>query len=415
MSSAFVARNISFIERPSARDKLGFPPFIEHPRSAKDATTLGDLPTPCLVLDAERMERNIARLRARLDGLGVALRPHLKTSKSVEAARRVMNTPAGPATVSTLLEAEQFVAAGVRDIIYAVGIAPSKLPQVLALRAQGADIAVVLDTVEQAQAVALASRQAGAAIPALIEIDCDGHRSGVRPDDRASLLAIGRALVDGAELRGVLTHAGGSYSARGPEALRQCAEVERRSVVDAAAILREAGLTCPVLSVGSTPTAHSATDLTGVTEVRAGVFVFFDLVMAGVGVCQVDDIALSVLATVIGHQREKGWILVDAGWMALSQDRGTRKQDVDQGYGLVCDITGRPYADLVVADANQEHGIITVRPGSGGVLPDLAIGDRVRILPNHACATGAQHRSYHVVRGTSEQVEAEWPRFGGWQ
>jgi D-serine deaminase-like pyridoxal phosphate-dependent protein len=359
------------------------------------------------------MERNIARLRARLDGLGVTLRPHLKTSKSVDAARRVMNTPAGPATVSTMLEAEQFVAAGVRDIIYAVGIAPSKLPQVLALRAKGADIAVVLDTVEQARAVALASREAGAPIPALIEIDCDGHRSGVRPDDSASLVAIGRALAAGAELRGVLTHAGGSYSARGSEALRQCAEVERRSVVNAAAILREAGLACPVLSVGSTPTAHSATDLTGVTEVRAGVFVFFDLVMAGVGVCQVDDIALSVLATVIGHQREKGWILVDAGWMALSQDRGTRRQDVDQGYGLVCDITGKPYGDLVVA--NQEHGIITVRPGSGGVLPDLAIGDRVRILPNHACATGAQHRSYHVVRGTSDQVEAEWPRFGGWQ
>jgi D-serine deaminase-like pyridoxal phosphate-dependent protein len=379
------------------------------------ARTLDHLATPCLILDAERMERNIARLHARMDRLGVTLRPHLKTAKSVDVARRVMNTPAGPATVSTLLEAEHFVAAGVRDLIYAVGIAPAKLPQVLALRARGADIAVVLDTVEQAQAVARASRQAGSPIPALIEIDCDGHRSGVRPDDAKHLLDIGRALVDGAELRGVLTHAGGSYSARGAEALRQCAETERRSVVDAAAILRAAGLPCPVLSVGSTPTAHSATDLTGVTEVRAGVFVFFDLVMAGVGVCQLDDIALSVLATVIGHQREKGWILVDAGWMALSQDRGTRKQDVDQGYGVVCDTTGRPYADLVVADAHQEHGIITVRPGWGGVLPDLAIGDRVRILPNHACATGAQHRSYHVVRGPSGQVEAEWPRFGGWQ
>jgi D-serine deaminase-like pyridoxal phosphate-dependent protein len=269
--------------------------------------------------------------------------------------------------------------------------------------------------VEQAQAVALASRNSGTRIPALIEIDCDGHRSGVLPTDRKSLLEIGRALADGAELRGVLTHAGGSYTARGAEALRQCAEAERRSVVDAAAILREAGLACPVLSVGSTPTAHSATDLAGVTEVRAGVFMFFDLVMAGVGVCQVDDIAVSVLATVIGHQREKGWILVDAGWMALSQDRGTRKQEVDQGYGLVCDASGKPYADLIVADANQEHGIITVRPGSGGALAPLAIGDRVRILPNHACATGAQHGRYHVVRGDSDRVEAAWPRFGGWQ
>jgi D-serine deaminase-like pyridoxal phosphate-dependent protein len=385
------------------------------PQAEKTAATLEALATPCLILDADRMERNIARLRTRLDRLGVALRPHLKTAKSVDVARRVMASPSGPATVSTLREAEQFAAAGVRDIIYAVGIAPAKLPQVLALRAKGADVAVVLDTVEQAQAVALASRAAGVRIPALIEIDCDGHRSGVPPTDRQHLLEIGRALANGAELRGVLTHAGGSYAARGAEALRQCAEVERRSVVDAATILREAGMACPVVSVGSTPTAHHATDLTGVTEVRAGVFMFFDLVMAGIGVCQVDDIAVSVLATVIGHQREKGWILVDAGWMAMSRDRGTSRQEVDQGYGLVCDLTGKPCTDLIVADANQEHGIITVRPGSAGVLPDLAIGDRVRILPNHACATGAQHSAYQVVRGSSSRVEGEWPRFGGWK
>lgn len=378
------------------------------------ATTLQDLETPCLVLDAERMERNIARLRARLADLGVGLRPHLKTCKSVDVARRVMDSPQGPATVSTLKEAAHFAAAGVRDMIYAVGIAPAKLAQVLALRAEGVDLAVLLDTLEQAEAVAAASREAGHPIPALIEIDCDGHRSGVKPGDTERLLAMGRALVRGAELRGVLTHAGGSYAARGADALRQCAEDERRGVVEAATALRAAGLPCPVVSLGSTPTAHSATDLTGVTEVRAGVFVFFDLVMAGIGVCRVEDIALSVLATVIGHQRDKGWILIDAGWMAMSQDRGTSKQAVNQGYGVVCDLAGRPYPDLIVADANQEHGIVALRPGSGGVLPDLAIGERVRILPNHACATGAQHGSYHVVRGTGTTVEAEWPRFGGW-
>src|SRR4030095_8442789 len=127
-----------------------------------------------LVLDADRMERNIARLKARLDGLGVPLRPHLKTSKSVDIARRVMASPAGPATVSTLREAEQFAAAGVRDILYAVGIAPSKLPRGLALRARGAAVTVVLAPVERGQAVAQASRKAGTRIPALIEIDCDG-------------------------------------------------------------------------------------------------------------------------------------------------------------------------------------------------------------------------------------------------
>lgn len=376
--------------------------------------TLRHLDTPCLVLDAERMERNIARLRDRLAPLGANLRPHLKTSKSTEVARRLMSSTSGPATVSTLKEAAYFAAAGVRDMIYAVGITPTKLEQVLQLRSEGVDLAVLLDTVEQAEAVAAASRAAGTAIPALIEIDCDGHRSGVLPTDAEGLVKIGRALVQGGELRGVLTHAGASYAARSTQALEKCAEEERQAVVDAANTLRAAGLPCPVVSLGSTPTAHSARSLEGVTEVRAGVFVFFDLVMAGIGVCQVDDIALSVMATVIGHQHEKGWILIDAGWMAMSQDKGTSKQAVNQGYGIVCDVRGMPYPDLIVGDANQEHGIITVRPGSGAALPDLAIGDRVRILPNHACATAAQHHGYHVVRGASDVVEAQWPRFGGW-
>jgi len=384
------------------------------PNPALMPVRLVDLQTPCLILDADRMERNIARLLRRLAAFGVRLRPHLKTAKSVDVARRVMTSLEGPATVSTLKEAAYFAAAGVRDMIYAVGIAPGKLATVLELRQGGVDIAVVLDTVEQAEAVAAASREAGHPIPALIEIDCDGHRSGVLPGDAAHLVAIGQALVDGAELRGVLTHAGASYGARTEQALIDAASQERRAVVEAATTLRNAGLPCPVVSVGSTPTAHYATDLTGVSEVRAGVFVFFDLVMAGIGVCGVEDIALSVLATVIGHQREKGWILVDAGWMAMSQDRGTSKQPVSQGYGLVCNSRGEPFADIILADANQEHGIMTVRPGSGAQLPDLKIGDRVRILPNHACATGAQHAVYNVVRGASDIVEANWPRFGGW-
>ncbi len=388
--------------------------MIDPPAGLAGTSTLEALETPCLVLDADRMDRNVSRLRRRLDDLGVSLRPHLKTTKSIEVARVVMNSPEGPATVSTLKEAEQFAAAGVKDMIYAVGIAPAKLARVVELRAEGVDLVVVLDTVEQAQAVAQASRTGGARIPAMIEVDCDGHRSGVVPSNRSLLLKIGHVLVADAELRGVLTHAGDSYKGGGTEAQQRYAETERLAVVEAAELLRAAGLPCPVVSVGSTPTAHNAKNLDGVTEVRAGVFVFFDLVMAGIGICQVDDVALSVLATVIGHQREKGWVIIDGGWMSLSRDRGTSKQSVDQGYGLVCDVEGNVYGDIIVADANQEHGIIAVRPGSGAQLPDLVVGDRVRILPNHACATAAQHSAYHVVRGPSHVVEANWPRFGGW-
>jgi D-serine deaminase-like pyridoxal phosphate-dependent protein len=375
---------------------------------------LSSLSTPSLILDEGRMLRNVDRLRRHLDPLGVTIRPHLKTVKSVEAAQRVLSGGNGPATVSTLKEAEVFAAAGVQDILYAVGIAPQKLPRVLALRATGCDLTVVLDSPEQATAVANASREAGDAIPVLIEIDSDGHRSGLRPDDPA-VVSIGRILAaGGAALRGVVTHAGESYSAVGAEALSDFAERERLAAVTAAEALRAAGLPCPVVSVGSTPTAHFARNLSGVTEVRAGVYVFFDLVMAGIGVCTSDDIALSVLTTVIGHQKERGWIMVDAGWMALSRDRGTANQAVDQGYGLVCDIEGRVLDGLVVASANQEHGVIARRPGSSASLPDLAVGTQLRILPNHACATAAQFDGYEVIPADPTQPMAYWPRFRGW-
>jgi D-serine deaminase-like pyridoxal phosphate-dependent protein len=312
-------------------------------------------------------------------------------------------------TVSTLKEAEVFAGAGVRDILYAVGLAPSKIARVRALRAQGVELSVVVDSLGAAQALA---ESAGEPVPALIEIDVDGMRAGVAPDDAEKLVAIGRALAGGAALRGVMTHAGGSYGAYGIDAHAEAAERERAGVVRAAETLRAAGLPCPVVSVGSSPTAHAARRLDGVTEVRAGVYMFGDLVQAGLGVIGVEDIALSVLGTVIGHQHERGWIIVDAGWMALSRDRGTASQPVDQGYGLVCSVGGEPYEDLIVADANQEHGVLALRPESLATLPALAVGDQVRILPNHACATAAQHEAYQVIGPGG--VEAVWPRFNGW-
>lgn len=372
------------------------------------------LETPCLLLDTDRLAANVATMRAGLDRLGVTLRPHLKTAKSLAVARIAMASPSGPATVSTLREAEHFAEGGVRDLIYAVGIAPQKLDRVGAIRRRwDADLAIVLDSAEQADAVASWSRRKDDPLPVLIEVDADGHRSGVDPRDADTLVAIGRVLSDGASLRGVLLHAGDSYGLTDPAALKAAAEAERAAAVAAAAILRGAGLPCPVVSVGSTPTARYADNLDGITEVRAGVFMIGDLFQAGVGSCRVDEIALTVLTTVIGHQREKGWIITDAGWMALSRDRGTARQAIDQGYGIACDGTGQPYPDLIVRDANQEHGILALRPGSSAPLPDLPIGARLRILPNHACATGAQHDRYHVV-ADGGLTGAVWPRINGW-
>ena len=371
------------------------------------------LGTPCLLLDEARMARNIARMQETVGRLGVAFRAHAKTAKSIEVVERMAGLPPAPLTVSTLEEAERFAAAGYRDLLYAVGIAPAKLERVIALRKAGVDLSIITDDVRAAGAVAAAGRAAGDAIPTLVEVDSDGGRAGIDPGEPERLRAVAAALADGARVKGVMTHCGNSYSARTPVQLREWAERERAAVVLAAGILRESGHSIETVSVGSTPTVLFAEHLGGVTEARTGVYVFNDLVMAGIGTCTVGEIALSVLCAVIGAQPERGRYLVDAGWTALSRDRGTAAQAVDQGLGLVCDVDGRPYGDLIVESANQEHGIIALRAGAKETLPSLSVGDLVRILPNHACATAAQHGSYHVLPEGGGRL-AQWERFGGW-
>ena len=375
---------------------------------------LSTLSTPALLLDAPRMARNIARMQQRMDALGVRFRPHVKTSKSMQVAREQQRAGAQGITVSTLKEANEFFAAGFTDILYAVCIAPNKLDHAVALVRRGCALQLLTDSVAGAQAIVAKCQASGLALPVLIEIDTDGHRSGVAPE-AALLLDIGRTLVQGgALLRGVMTHAGSSYDCSTDAALVRLAEQERSLCVRAAERLRQAGLPCETVSVGSTPTALSAARLEGVTEVRAGVYVFFDLVMAGVGVCGLPDIALSVLTSVIGHQPGKGWVICDAGWMAMSRDRGTAKQVLDRGYGAVCTADGAELPGYQMVGANQEHGI--VGRSDGGLIDDITerfpIGSLLRVLPNHACATAAQFAAYQTLLpdGRCET----WPRFSGW-
>ncbi|AGW94006.1 alanine racemase [Ralstonia pickettii DTP0602] len=376
-------------------------------------STLDTLDTPAAVIDVTRMQHNIDRMQQRMNALGVRFRPHVKTSKCTPVVRAQLAAGATGITVSTLKEAEYFLAEGVTDILYAVGMAAHRLPQALALRRRGCDLKILTDSVASAEAIAEFGRANGEVFEVLIEIDTDGHRSGIQPEDPA-LLDVGRALHDGGmRLGGVLTHAGSSYELDTAEALGAMAEQERTGCVRAAERLRAAHLPCPVVSVGSTPTALSAAQLDGVTEVRAGVYVLFDLVMSNVGVCTTDDIALSVLTTVIGHQTDKGWAIVDAGWMAMSRDRGTQKQKRDYGYGLVCTIDGTVLQGYVLSGANQEHGIVS-REGvpDGDIAGRFPVGTRLRILPNHACATGAQFPEYRALAKGGEL--ALWERFHGW-
>ncbi|WP_321937947.1 DSD1 family PLP-dependent enzyme [Burkholderia cepacia] len=374
---------------------------------------LQTLNTPAALIDVGRMRHNIGRMQAHLDALGVRFRPHVKTTKCTHVVDAQIAAGAQGVTVSTLKEAEQFFAHGIRDIVYAVGMVPAKLGQALALRRQGCDLKLVTDSLPAAHAIAEFGRAHGERFEVWIEVDVDGHRSGI-PPDAGLLIDVGRALVDGGlVLGGVLAHAGSSYEYSTPEALAAIAEQERSRTVRAAERLRAAGLPCPVVSIGSTPTALAARHLDGVTEVRAGVYVMFDLVMHNIGVCDLSDIALSVLTTVIGHQEEKGWAIVDAGWMAMSRDHGTQRQARDFGYGQVCTEHGDVLGDYVMSAANQEHGIVSrASAPDSGIAQRFPIGTRLRILPNHACATGAQHPEYQAI-GDDGSAQA-WPRFYGW-
>ena len=375
--------------------------------------SLASLETPAALIDLPRMARNIERMQTRMNALGVRFRPHVKTSKCTPVAQAQRAAGAQGITVSTLKEAAQFYADGFGDILYAVGMVATKLPQALALRRQGCDLKIITDSVASAAAIVAFGREHGEAFEVWIEIDSDGHRSGIKPGE-AALLEVARTLHQGGMLLGgVMTHAGSSYDLNSPEALMAMAEQERAACVQAAERVRAAGFPCAVVSVGSTPTALSAAQLDGVTEVRAGVYVFFDLVMHNIGVCATDDIALSVLTTVIGHQAEKGWAIVDAGWMAMSRDRGTQKQQHDFGYGQVCSTDGEVLPGYVLSGANQEHGILS-REGAPDtdIAKRFPIGTQLRILPNHACATGAQYPEYHALAESGEL--ATWSRLHGW-
>jgi D-serine deaminase-like pyridoxal phosphate-dependent protein len=333
--------------------------------------TLDELPTPCAVVDRARLIKNCDRLKAIAKKHGVALRPHLKTSKCTEIAELAMDAHR-LATVSTIAEAEHFRAL---DLIYAVGITPDKYARV------PSGVAVITDDAGVARSLPDDAR-------VWVEVDSGHHRGGVDVESD-TLIEIGRAL--GSRTAGVLTHAGHSY-AHGADVVA-IAEQERSIAVRAKERLVSAGLSCPRVSIGSTPTATHAERLDGVDEIRPGVYVFGDLSQASIGSCARSDIAFTVIASVIG----RGWI--DAGALALSADRSMDAHG--GGYGEVNALDGTPLGR--VDRLNQEHGRVPAL--------SLPVGARVRITPNHACITAAMFDRYYVVE--EDRVIGEWPRLRG--
>lgn len=370
---------------------------------------LADLPTPALILDRGKLEANCARMRERCRALGVGLRPHMKTLKSIEAARIAIEPAHGGIAVSTLKEAEYFAGHGIADLQLAVCITPDKLPRAAAIARSAPRFGFFVDCVETARAVADFALGNGIAFRVWIEIDSGEHRTGARPESE-ELLVLARAL-DGL-LAGVATHGGHSYRERSPEAIAAVAEQERSAVTQAAERLRATGFGVPGVSAGSTPTAVHARSGDGLTELRPGVYMAGDLFQAAIGSLAPEDIAATVLATVISHDRRQGRMVIDAGGLALSKDRSTGAvAGGDMGYGLLADIKGRPLDGVTVAAVHQEHGEVPVTDPS--LFDRFPVGSRVRVLPNHVCMTTAMYDRYLLVDGGTELL-GEWQKTGGW-
>jgi D-serine deaminase-like pyridoxal phosphate-dependent protein len=370
------------------------------------------LETPCLLLDIDRLERNCERMLARAGTLGVKLRPHLKTAKSVDVASRAVDGSRS-ITVSTLKEAEHFARHGYTDIVCATAIVPAKLAHAVRIReTTGCDLILVTDAVALVREAARFAQENRAGFSFLVEIDCGEHRSGLPATD-VSVVELARAIHASPQLRfrGVLTHAGHSYGTDDPGEVAKIAAIERDAAVTAAARIRDAGVPCEIVSVGSTPTVLHAEHLRGVTEARAGIYMLWDLAQLSRNMCREDEIAVSVLASVIGHNRQGRALILDAGALARSKDIGANKYLPGAGYGYVCDANSLARLGTLAVDVvHQEHGTVTVDDESW--FERLVVGSLVRILPNHACLTCAGYENYQVVRGTA--VVDRWARINGW-
>ncbi len=348
-----------------------------------------DLPTPAVLIDLDILERNVTGMQQRARQAGVQLRPHAKTHKSPEVARMQLAAGARGLTLAKTSEAEVFAAEGFEDIFLAYPIFGSDKARRLLALADRVRLRVGIDSLEGARCLGAIFHAAGRRLPVLLKIDSGFHRVGVAPE-AAVAMALAAAAVPGVELVGVFTHAGQGYDGRTPEAVARIGSEEGRIVTETADALRAAGLPVGEVSLGSTPTARSAITTPGVTECRPGTYVYNDRSQVALGSAEPQDCAMTVLATVVSVPAPDRAV-VDAGSKTLSTDPMRPAAD---GNGLVVGRQSR------IARVSEEHGVIAVAEGES-----FRIGDRVRILPNHACAVSNLHDRLVALRGG--RVEGE--------
>lgn len=357
---------------------------------------VGDLDTPVALVDIARLESNLASMAAVARDAGVAHRPHAKTHKTREVAERQLAHGAIGLTVAKLGEAEVMVDAGFEDLFVAYPLVGElKLARLVALLDR-ARMRFEVDTLDAAAAASDYLAHRGRRVEVVVSVDGGAGRSGAATPEAAIELAERVATLPGLELVGVMNY-GNAYGTSDPQEQAAIGRREGEVAVGIAETLRERGIRADVVTVGSTPTARHAVTIPGVTELRSGVYAFQDLKQVSLGPATLDDCALTVLATVVSHARPDRFVL-DAGIKALAGE--------DYGWGT----WGRPLErpDLAIIRATEEHGVIELPHGA--LDPGWRIGERIRIIPNHACGATNMHDELVAIDG--ERVIERWPVIG---
>lgn len=370
---------------------------------------LETLKTPSLVLDILKVKRNAERMSRRIKQFGADLRPHIKTHKCIEVARAQTAGHSGAVTVSTLAEARAFAANGFTKITYALPIESGKFNEAIEI-SRNCELSLITDDVDVPDELNDAAKQANVHLNLFLKVDCGYHRCGVEPTNPEAT-EIPRRITNASNLRfaGILTHAGHSYNCQTKPELLALAKHERDLMADFGEALRKEVGQVPIVSIGSTPTITSVDHLDEIDEVRPGNYIFFDAFQATLGSCSFDDCALTVLASVVHRDRDRRKVIIDAGAIALSKDRGPVGLNPDCGYGKVLDLAGKDL-NLTVSEMSQEHGVIIAKDEN--IFDRLRVGSRVRVLANHSCLTAAQHSRYNVLE--DENIVDHWQIHTGW-
>lgn len=353
-----------------------------------------DLDTPCIVIDLLKMNNNINRYQKIANDAGVALRPHAKTHKTPEIAQLQMDAGAVGITVAKLGEAEIMADGGIRDIVIAYPIVGSQKLQRLIDLAKRVHLTTVIDSYQVAEGISNVALQAGIVINVWVEIDPGYGRVGVKPGADLERLAGALVSLKGIQITGVLVFAGQSYDAKNDDERREIAARETSIACEAAATLRRYGFTIDSISTGSTPVSRFAGTMVGATEIRPGTYVFGDLTQVNTKSIEIDQCALTVLATIISRPAPDRAV-IDAGTKVFTMDGDESPIGTGRGYVL-----GHP--EITVSWFNEEHGILTLPLSEQG----LQVGDKLEIVPVHCCAVVNMLDELNVV--VNDQVEKIW-------